>query len=106
MHDPDAPKGDYTHWVLWDMPGESNGLPRGVTLHSVGVAGKNSFEKLGYGGPCPPPGHGPHHYHFRLYALDIPSLDMPEGSSRAAVEAAMRGHILEQATLTGIYERE
>src|SRR5689334_19564187 len=106
MHDPDALKGDCTHWVLWDIPHETKYLPKGMTLHMVGVAGKNSFDKLGYGGPCPPPGTGPHHYHFVLYALAIASLDMSEGSFRANIEAAMRGHILEQTTLTGIFERK
>src|SRR5436190_9800215 len=106
MHDPDAPKGDFTHWVLWDIPGETQTLPKGAPLHSIGVAGKNSFDKLGYGGPCPPPGHGPHHYHFTLYALDIASLDLPEGSPRSNVEAAMRSHILEQSTLMGLFERK
>jgi Raf kinase inhibitor-like YbhB/YbcL family protein len=105
-HDPDAPKGDFTHWLLWDIPAETRTLTKGVTLHSVGVSGPNSAGQLGYRGPCPPPGTGPHHYHFDLYALDVGSLEMPEGSTLDQIEAAMRGHILGRARLTGIFERK
>jgi len=102
VDDPDAPRGTFTHWVLFDIPAVESGLIEGS---KQGKPGRNDFGKLGYGGPCPPKGHGVHRYFFRLYALDIPSLGLKEGVSRADVEAAMKGHILAQAETMGRYER-
>lgn len=82
MDDPDAPRGTFTHWLLWDLPAGINALPADVHRGGrLGVAGRNDFGKLGYGGPLPPIGHGPHRYYFRLYALDVPELGLPEGAS-------------------------
>ena len=102
VDDPDAPLGTFTHWVLFDIPAAESGLIEGS---KQGKPGRNDFGKLGYGGPCPPKGHGVHRYFFKLYALDIPSLGLEEGVSKAEVEAAMKGHILAQAETMGRYER-
>jgi Raf kinase inhibitor-like YbhB/YbcL family protein len=108
--DPDAPVGTWDHWVLWNLPGEQRKLPENVakvdTLPDLGGArqGKNSWPKIGYNGPMPPKGHGTHHYNFVLYALDAP-LDLKAGADKKALLAAMKGHVLGQARLTGTYSR-
>ena len=101
MDDPDAPMGTWVHWVLYDLPAETTTLPEGV--RQAGIAGRNSWDRLGYGGPCPPPGK-PHRYFFRLYALDAP-LGLPPGATKAQVARAMQGHILAQAEWMGRYGR-
>ncbi len=107
--DPDAPGGTWLHWVLFNVPGTLAALPEGLAgtgeLRQVGGArqGRNDFGKLGYGGPCPPPGRA-HRYFFRLYALDT-SLPLKAGAARREVEQAMRGHVLGEATLMGTYAR-
>ena len=68
--------------------------------------GRNDFGKVGYGGPCPPKGHGPHRYYFTLWALDIASLGLPAGTTRGAVEGKIKGHVLATARLMGRYERK
>jgi len=109
--DPDAPVGVWTHWVIYGIPPTTTALPGGVdktdTVASLGGAkqGMNDFGRVGYGGPCPPRGHGPHHYHFNLFALKGVA-DLPPRASRAQLEHAMRGHVLAQADLVGTYERE
>jgi Raf kinase inhibitor-like YbhB/YbcL family protein len=65
----------------------------------------NDFSRIGHGGPCPPPGHGPHRYFFTLYALDVPSLLIPAERPRQEIERAMRGHVIGQSRLIGVYER-
>jgi Raf kinase inhibitor-like YbhB/YbcL family protein len=102
VDDPDAPSGTFTHWVLFNVPGGSTELPEGAT---VGRSGRNDFGKNGYGGPCPPEGHGPHRYFFKLSALDVEALKLADGASRAQLEAAMQGHVLGTAQLVGRYER-
>ena len=101
MHDPDAPGGDSLHWLVWDIP------PRTVALSvndvPVGaVQGRNSAGKSSYMGPCPPKGTGVHRYMFDFYALDT-TLDLPAGSTREQVEQAMRGHIIDNTSLIGIF---
>ncbi|HEY81752.1 MAG TPA: YbhB/YbcL family Raf kinase inhibitor-like protein [Dehalococcoidia bacterium] len=107
MDDPDAPGGVFTHWVLFNLPPISRNLPEGVPaqaqLPDGSFQGKNDFGKIGYGGPCPPPGR-PHRYQFTLYALDQP-LNLPAGASKKQVIQAMQGHILAQGRLTGTYQR-
>jgi len=103
VDDPDAPGRTFTHWVLADIPGTARGLAEGAS--DVGVAAVNDFGSAGYGGPCPPPGHGKHRYFFKLYALDRESLGLSKGASRADVERAMDGHVLSQIQLMGTYER-
>jgi Raf kinase inhibitor-like YbhB/YbcL family protein len=101
MEDPDAPRGTFTHWLLYDIPATTTELRGKVG----GIALRNSFGRVAYGGPCPPPGHGPHRYVFTLSAIDVPALDM-HGSSRASMDRALRAHTLATARLTGRYERK
>jgi Raf kinase inhibitor-like YbhB/YbcL family protein len=103
LDDPDAPSGLFTHWVLFDIPASVRSLAEGEG--GVGVSGRNDFQQVGYGGPCPPPNRGKHRYFFTLYALDVDSLRQQSGASRQEVEAAMEGHVLRQAQLMGLYER-
>jgi Raf kinase inhibitor-like YbhB/YbcL family protein len=106
VDDPDAPSGTFTHWVLYDVPGAERELPEGLpSVGALGTPGMNDFMQIDYGGPCPPPGSGPHRYFFTLYALDVGSLLTPRGRPRREIEAAMQGHVLGQAKLMGRYER-
>jgi Raf kinase inhibitor-like YbhB/YbcL family protein len=101
VHDPDAPLVDgFTHWVAYGIPGDSTGLPEGA---SDVTAGTNSFGNVGYDGPAPPPGHGPHHYYFWIYALDS-DLDLEPGLGRRALLERIEDHVIEQARLIGTYE--
>ena len=104
--DPDAPMGTWVHWVIYDLPTNTAKLPEGVPNQeqaASGAQGKNSSGKIGYGGPCPPPGK-PHRYFFKLYALDS-KLNLKPGARKPEVEAAMKGHVLAQAELMGKYGR-
>lgn len=103
IEDPDAPNGTFTHWVLFDIPAGTSQLPTGSA--GVGVEGRNDFHYEKYGGPCPPPNHGEHRYYFRLFALDVATLDLQRGASRQQVERAMEGHVLDQAELMGLFAR-
>lgn len=106
--DPDAPRGTWLHWLLYNLPAEAVELQPGVPaipeLPSGARQGTNSSGKIGYHGPCPPPGK-PHRYFFRLYALDT-SLGLAPGVSRPELESAMEGHVLGSATVMGTYERK
>lgn len=106
VDDPDAPSGTFTHWVLFDVPAGTTELPDAPPLGTVGRSGRNDFGKKGYGGPCPPKGHGPHRYFFKLSALDVETLGVSDGATPAAVEKAMQGHVLTTAQLVGRYERK
>ena len=99
MDDPDAPNGTFTHWLMYD-------IPAGVTElgENVGKTLRNGFGHPGYGGPCPPRGHGPHRYFFTVYAVDVPSLGL-RGDSRQDLEETLRTHTLGTAQLMGRYER-
>jgi len=103
MDDSDAPGGTFTHWVLFDIPGDRTDLPSGARSDGVGVSGRNSRGSIGYTGPCPP--SGTHRYVFRVYALDVETLGLTAGAPREAVEEAMVGHTLATAVLTGRYRR-
>jgi Raf kinase inhibitor-like YbhB/YbcL family protein len=107
MDDPDAPVGTWVHWVLYDVPADAKEVPEGVLkqeqLASGAQQGRNDFGKIGYGGPCPPPGK-PHRYFFKLYALDT-KLNLKSGATKVELERAMKGHILAQADLIGRYGR-
>jgi Raf kinase inhibitor-like YbhB/YbcL family protein len=100
MDDPDAPV-DFTHWLVYNLPPGVRELPQGATRRGA-AEGVNSFGRIGYGGPCPPRGN-PHHYVFRVYALDR-MLDLPAGATRRQVDAAMSGHVLAQGQIVGIYQ--
>jgi Raf kinase inhibitor-like YbhB/YbcL family protein len=104
--DPDAPSGTWVHWVLYNLPADRIGLVENVpTTEKVpgdGLQGTNDFQKIGYGGPCPP--SGTHHYFFKLYALDG-ELSLKAGATKAEVLKAMEGHIIGQTQLMGTYSR-
>jgi len=112
--DPDAPRAEpFVHWVVYHISPDADGLPEGIPQQPLphhppevrGVAqGENSKHDLGYDGPSPPPGHGVHHYHFRLYALDRP-LQVDAKLDSKALIASMSGHILDTGELVGTYER-
>ena len=99
MDDPDAPRGIFTHWVLWNISGNTTEIKENT---SPGVQGKNDFNKLGYGGPCPP--SGTHRYVFKAYALDA-TLSLQQGSTKQQLESAIKTHVLESAELIGRYSR-
>jgi Raf kinase inhibitor-like YbhB/YbcL family protein len=99
MDDPDAPKGTFTHWLAYDIPANTTELQV-----RAGKALRNSFGREGYGGPCPPPGHGAHRYFFTVYAIDVPSLAL-SGETRQDLEKALKAHALASARLMGKYER-
>ena len=102
VHDPDAPLVDgFTHWVAYNIPGDAAGLPEGG---GDATAGQNSFGNAGYNGPAPPPGHGPHHYYFWVYALDD-DLGLEPGLDRRALLERIEDHVIEQARLVGTFER-
>ena len=112
--DPDAPTLEpWVHWVLYEIPPETESLPEGLpTIGKLEVPpgslqGKNSWphgNTTGYRGPMPPQGHGIHHYHFRLYALDT-KFDFEPGLEKRTLLSAMAGHILAEAELVGTYEK-
>ena len=105
--DPDAPAGTWVHWVLYNLPPETRNLPENMpktaSLPNGAQQGLNDFRRVGYGGPCPPPGK-PHRYFFKLYALDV-KIEPQAGATKASVEKAMKGHILGQTELMGTYGR-
>ena len=111
VDDPDAPTAKpWVHWVIYKMPVGAGGLSEGMAttteLSSPAGArqGTNTAGKIGYHGPMPPPGHGVHHYHFKLYALDV-ELDLKAGADKEELLTAMSGHIVAQAELIGTYQR-
>jgi Raf kinase inhibitor-like YbhB/YbcL family protein len=105
--DPDAPMGTWTHWLIWNLPPKASVLPSGVPkdpiLGNTARQGLNDFHRIGYGGPCPPPGK-PHRYFFKLYALDA-RLDLKPGASKSELEHALKPHILAQTQLMATYKR-
>lgn len=106
VDDPDAPRGTWVHWIVYNMPASTSGLPENVTegepVPGGGTQGNSSWRRPGYGGPCPP--SGTHRYFFKLYALDGP-LNLPQGATKMAVLRAMEGHILAEGQLMGTYQR-
>ncbi|HET6864100.1 MAG TPA: YbhB/YbcL family Raf kinase inhibitor-like protein [Candidatus Saccharimonadales bacterium] len=103
MHDPDAPSGDYLHWLLWDIPPSTESIA--VNSVPIGaVQGTNDSGETGYAGPCPPAGSGAHKYIFDFYALDN-TLDLPAGAKIADVIVAQKGHMLDHCALTGTFEK-
>lgn len=102
IDDPDAPSGTFAHWGVYDIPASARSI--GGNQH-VGTEVANDFGKPGYGGPCPPKGHGPHHYHFKLFALGTEKLGLASSAKVADVEKAAREHAIAQGELIGTYER-
>jgi Raf kinase inhibitor-like YbhB/YbcL family protein len=99
--DPDAPGGLFTHWLIWNVPPQTTSIPEGGA--TKGIQGTNDFGKLGYRGPCPPP--GAHRYSFKIFALDR-ELDLRAGAKRSQVEMAMKGHVIAHGELVGRYARK
>jgi Raf kinase inhibitor-like YbhB/YbcL family protein len=107
VEDPDAPGSEpFVHWLVADIDVNQAGkmLDQGAESIPGAVLGRNSFGRNGYDGPDPPAGHGPHHYYFRLYALDAP-LRLTEGFRKEDLVRGMRGHVLATGELIGIYSR-
>jgi Raf kinase inhibitor-like YbhB/YbcL family protein len=110
--DPDAPAGTWVHWVLYKIPAETTSLPEGLPREKTlktpagAVQGVNSFstDNVGYRGPMPPPGHGTHHYHFKIYALDKP-VSSPPGVDKKTLSAEIHEHVLDKGELVGTYQR-
>jgi Raf kinase inhibitor-like YbhB/YbcL family protein len=108
VEDPDAPRGIFRHWAAYDIPADAQRLHEGAGSSTQGAAiqmAKNDFGDAKYDGPQPPPGHGVHHYHFRLFALDVPELDVPADSTARQVYEAARAHALAEADTVGTFER-
>jgi len=106
LHDPDAPRGDFTHWLLFKIPDSATKIPESTEPDLVGEPATNDFENLGYSGPCPPSSHEAHRYIFTLYALDTDVLDLGPTAHRPEFEAALKGHILSEVSLLGLYKRD
>jgi len=112
VDDPDAPRPEpFVHWVIYKIAADVPGLVENIARNEAKLTsppgafqGTNSMNKVGYAGPAPPRGHGIHHYHFHLYALDEP-LEVKPKLDKKALLAAMAGHILGQAELIGTYQR-
>lgn len=104
--DPDAPAVTWVHWVVWNLPANTfelkEGLPTNQEFSDGTRQGTNDFGRIGYGGPCPP--SGTHRYFFKLYALDN-SLGLKPGAGKTDLETAMKGHILAETKLLGLYKR-
>ncbi|MFZ0886855.1 MAG: YbhB/YbcL family Raf kinase inhibitor-like protein [Candidatus Binataceae bacterium] len=107
VDDPDAPRGTWVHWVIFDLPANITRLDEGVAKTATPANGAhqgvNDFGRLGYNGPCPPPG-SPHHYHFRLFALDS-ALSLPSTATAADLRTASKGHVLATGELIGTFGR-
>ncbi len=101
MDDPDSPSGDFVHWLLWNIPADTKEIKEN-NEPSGAIMGKNDFDRLNWGGPCPP--SGIHHYQFKIFALDV-KLDLMAGATKDQLMEAMSGHILDQALLVGLYQR-
>jgi hypothetical protein len=111
VDDPDAPTDEpWVHWVLYDIPAGEESLPEGVrqgaepSVPSGARQGRNTSGHLGYDGPAPPRGHGTHHYHFKLYALDE-AIEPAGEVDKIALLASIRGHVLDEGELIGTYRR-
>lgn len=105
--DPDAPAGTWVHWVIYDIPAGKKGLSEATkkdkVLEDGSKQGLNDFHRIGYGGPCPPPG-SVHRYFFKLYALDA-DLDLKPGLTKNDLVNAIEGHVIEEASLLGKFKR-
>jgi Raf kinase inhibitor-like YbhB/YbcL family protein len=107
VEDPDAPSGTFRHWAVHSLGPEQRELrvDAGHGQAASGREGVNDFGEKGYGGPQPPRGHGVHHYHFRLMALDVANLEIPDGAKAATIEAAARPHVIAETEIVGTYRR-
>ena len=103
IDDPDAPSGTFRHWGVFDIPASARSIGGG---QKVGTDVTNDFGKPGYGGPCPPKGHGSHHYHFKLFALNTDKLGLSANAKVIDVENATKAHTIAEGELVGTYERK
>lgn len=103
VDDPDAPSGTFRHWGVFDIPASTRRMAAGQQLGTQAV---NDFGQRGYGGPCPPKGHGVHHYRFKLYAVNVDTLGVGSNAKVADVESAASQHAVGRADLLGTYERK
>jgi Raf kinase inhibitor-like YbhB/YbcL family protein len=107
VRDPDAPSGNFVHWVIFDIPPSINSMPEGIPPTSktafAATQGQNGRGETGYTGPCPPPGKD-HHYHFHFYALDD-TVNLTSDADADQVESAIQGHVLGENDLVGIFAR-
>ena len=101
VDDPDAPSGDWVHWLVWNINPETKLITENESPQGA-IQGTNDFGKQNYGGPCPP--SGIHHYQFKIYALDT-TLNLPSSSRKKDLEKAMANHILDKDMLIGLYQR-
>ena len=101
VDDPDAPSGDWVHWLVWNINSETKLITENESPQGA-IQGTNDFGKQNYGGPCPP--SGIHHYQFKIYALDT-TLNLPSSSRKKDLEKAMANHILDKDMLIGLYQR-
>ena len=104
VDDPDAPSGHFTHWLVSDMGADRGSLAEDEVPNGGATEGANDFGRIGYGGPCPPRGHGPHRYQFHVFALAQP-LQLSRGFTRRDFDKALRGHVLGTAVVKATYER-
>jgi Raf kinase inhibitor-like YbhB/YbcL family protein len=104
MEDPDAPRGVFRHWAIHGINPQQTELREGIGMDGRRQA-VNDFGRPGYDGPQPPRGHGVHHYHFKLWALDVANLDAPPDASVEQTSNAARPHVVGQAELVGLFER-
>jgi Raf kinase inhibitor-like YbhB/YbcL family protein len=105
VEDPDAPGGSFTHWIVYNLPASINHLDENESksMPEGALAGTNDFDHQGYDGPCPPPGRA-HHYHFKLTALDA-TLDLPDGTRGAELNAAVAKHTIASGEIVGTFQR-
>lgn len=105
-HDPDAPKPNgWYHWLVVNIPSSTRNISQGEKIQNA-VETITDFKTIGYGGACPPIGHGIHHYNFTIYALDVEKLDVDKNDEPVRVEAEVLKHTLAKSTLTGLFERK
>ena len=111
VHDPDAPTGSgFWHWVVYNIPAGTESIPaeagdvKKKGMPAGTVQGRTDFGTFGYGGPCPPPGK-PHHYHFRIFALKVPKLEVPADATTALIGFNVQANKLAEADLVGVYGR-
>ncbi len=107
LNDPDAPSGNFVHWIIWNIPKDSSGLPQGITNDLVLLdgtrQGQNGAKQVGYSGPCP--STSTHRYFFTLYALDV-VLDLEAGATASQLKRAIEGHELAKSLSLGLYKRQ
>lgn len=108
VEDPDAPSGVFRHWAAFDIPAAAHGLDAGFSARGPALGfheARNDFGRASYGGPCPPKGHGTHHYHFRLLAISRPTLDLKTPATVLDVLRAAEPYVIQRTELVGIYHR-